>query len=375
MGGGDAPTRTCRGVYPNPHGAVRSGVLAARVIRTLEDNRLLEPGDRVLCAISGGADSTALLHVLAGLAPRLGVEVEAATVDHGLRPGSAAEAERAAAHAISMGVQCEIVLLGLAPGPGAQERARAARYEQLEKLAIARGARVVAVGHTLDDQAETVLARLIRGAGLRGLVGVLPRRGDGVIRPLLDCTRREVEGYLAHHGIEPTVADPSNADDRFQRVRTRSRVLPASAAEGPEVARTVAALADEAREVRDWISGLAETALRELARPPECGNDAAERGNDDRPVRLDADGLARLPGPVRLEVLRRWGETIAAGDRERRLGRAHIEALERVLLTGRGDALLPGGVRVRNQAGMMGQDTSRAPDAARGPTEASVEEE
>ncbi len=351
-----APTRTWRGVYPNRREAVRSDVLVARVIRTLEDHGLLAPGDRVLCAISGGPDSTALLHVLARLAPQLGVQIEAATVDHGLRPESAADAARAAAHAVSIGVPCEILTLGLEPGPGAQERARAARYAHLEQAAIARGARVVAVGHTLDDQAETVLARLIRGAGLRGLAGILPRRGDGVIRPLLDCTRGEVEGYLAHHGIAPSVVDPSNSDARYQRVRIRSRVLPTLAVEEPEVARTLAALADEAREIREWIGGLAEAALRELG-AAELGAGGAIRG-------LDAEALARLARPVRLEVLRRWGEAVAGADREIRLGRAHLEALERVVLTGRGDALLPGRARVRNQAGMLVHDSSRALDAA-----------
>lgn len=333
-------------------------MLAARVIRTLEEHSLLERGDRVLCALSGGADSTALLHVMLGVAARLGVEVEAATVDHGLRPESAAEAERAVAHARSLGATAEVLTLSLAPGPGTQERARAARYERLAAHAAARGVQAIAVGHTLDDQAETVIARLLRGAGLRGLAGVLRRREDGVIRPLLDCTRAEVESYLAHHRIVPSVEDPSNRDARFQRVRVRTDLLPALARESGDIARTLAALADEAGDVRDWLGA---QGAAELAAHRRVGADGRSG--------LDRAGVARLAPPLRREVLRLWGAEIVGTESDRTLGRAHLEALDRVLLTGRGDVLLPGGVRVRNDHQALRPELVHGPEEAEAPVE------
>jgi tRNA(Ile)-lysidine synthase len=300
-------------------------LLLARVRRTLSEHRLVQPGERVLCAVSGGPDSIAMLHALVAIEPESSLVLEVATVDHGLRPEAADEARRVVAHAADLGLPARVVSLALPPGAGAQERARDARYEALRGVAAEVGAASIAVGHTLDDQAETVLLRLLRGAGIRGLAGVLPRREDGVVRPLLDVSRAEVEAFLAHRAIEAPVRDPSNDDPRYQRVRVRREVLPALSRESPAIARTIAALAEEARELRTWVEGLGQALVAGQPRD-----------------RIDVARVSALAPPLRREVLRQWGERLAGAGH----GRAHLEALE-IALAGRGEARLPGGRVVR----------------------------
>jgi tRNA(Ile)-lysidine synthase len=300
-------------------------LLVARVRRTLSEHALVRRGDRVLCAVSGGPDSIAMLHAMVALAPSLELQIVVATVDHGLRAESAAEAEAVLRYAATLGLEARPLALGLEPGTGVQKRAREARYGALRALAAELGAASIAVGHTLDDQAETVVLRLLRGAGMRGLAGVLPRRDDGVIRPLLDVTRAEVEAYLDDLGVVPPVRDPSNEDARYQRVRVRREILPTLSRESPAIARTIAALADEARELRAWIEGLGQALVAGEPRD-----------------RVDVARLSALAPPVRREVLRQWGERLV----DAQLGRAHLEALEDAL-AGRGEAWLPGGFVVR----------------------------
>ena len=290
-------------------------VLVARVQRTIQDHGLVRPADRILVAVSGGPDSIALLHALAALRRPLGIEIEAATVDHGLRGGSLEEAVAVRTHVEGLGVRCEILGLALAPGPGAQARARTARYAALSGLAQARGLAAIAVGHTLDDQAETVLARLLRGAGVRGLAGALRRREDGVIRPLLDCDRAAVMSFLAARGVAALVEDPTNCSPRFLRSRVRHQLLPALAVEQPAIRAMLARLADDAEAHR----ALAES----LAGPAEDAPQIAS--------------LAAAAGPVRRERLRRWAQLHGVGA----LGRTNLEALERAVLTARGEVRLP----------------------------------
>ena len=163
----------------------------------------------VTCAVSGGADSLALLI----LARHAGLEVTAVHVDHVLRPGSAAEADVVAAAASRLGAGFRAVRAPVAAGPNLEARARAARYAQLPDGAL--------TGHTADDQAETVLLNLLRGSGLDGLAGM---RRDGR-RPLLGLRRSETAALCAATGFEP-VEDPSNHDRRFRRNRVRHELLP-----------------------------------------------------------------------------------------------------------------------------------------------------
>src|SRR4051812_15865052 len=242
--------------------------------RTLEERGLCARGERVLVAVSGGPDSTALLHGLRALAGRLGVEIEAATVDHGLRVEAAAEGAAVAAWCQTLGVSCTCLRVDVkgrrGPHVSWQDAARRARLEALEALAEARGCARVALGHTADDQAETVLFRILRGTGVAGLAGIPYRRGR-LVRPLLDVRRGEVLRYLRRRGLS-WIDDPSNADRRFARARIRHEWLPALARENPRVVEALLALAADARGgARAGGRGLSRGAAATVARLAASG--------------------------------------------------------------------------------------------------------
>ncbi len=225
--------------------------MLSTVLRTIATHALCERGDRVIVAVSGGPDSMALLHVLWEARERLGLTLEVAGVDHGLRPAAAEELALVRARAEALGLPFVRLAVDVARhrrGAGLQEAARRARLDALMALAGARGARRVALGHQADDQAETVLFRIVRGTGLAGLQGI-PYRRDPFVRPLLDLSRREIVRYLRRRSI-PFIEDPSNADLRFARARIRHRHLPALAEENPRVAEALVALAAAARAAR-----------------------------------------------------------------------------------------------------------------------------
>src|SRR5688500_3817003 len=184
---------------------------------------LVAPGTKLGVAVSGGPDSLALLLLAAAARPGL---VEAATVDHALRPESRAEAEMVAALCERIGVSHEILTLDWprAPDRNLQARAREARYHVLGKWALKRGLTMVATAHHLDDQAETLLMRLARGAGVGGLGATRARRplaeGVKLVRPLLGGRKAELADLVAEAGVKP-VDDPSNRGPRFDRVRMR----------------------------------------------------------------------------------------------------------------------------------------------------------
>ncbi|MEM1032906.1 MAG: tRNA lysidine(34) synthetase TilS [Myxococcota bacterium] len=201
------------------------------LVRRLQRERgLWSPGAHLLCACSGGPDSTAMLHALAHLREDLGHRVSAVGIDHGLRPEAGRELEGLRATADALGVSFRAERTVVARGPGLQARARTARHALFQRLAAEAKADAVAIGHTADDRAETVLMRLLRGSGARGLAA-MPPRAPGVggavplVRPLLLATRRDVVAHLRHHRLE-TAEDPSNADPRFLRSRVRHTLLP-----------------------------------------------------------------------------------------------------------------------------------------------------
>lgn len=178
----------------------------------------------------------ALLAVLWELAPRLGLTLEVATVDHGLRREAAAERDLVEERARALGLLCHRVAVDVRPGPGRggiQQAARDARLGALAALASARGCARVALGHQADDQAETILFRIIRGTGAKGLAGI-PYRRDPFVRPLLDVTRARIAAYLRRRSL-PYVTDPSNTDLRFARARVRHTILPLLRKENPRV--------------------------------------------------------------------------------------------------------------------------------------------
>jgi tRNA(Ile)-lysidine synthase len=243
--------------------------------RTIRDEALLKRGDVVICACSGGPDSTALLHVLALLRRRVGHRVIAIGVDHGLRPEAPAELAIARDLAASLEVPFSVVRVSVPRGSNLQARARAARLSALLDSAKHADARAVATGHTADDRAETFLIRLLRGAGPRGLA-VLPPRADfppasphidesddaepppspavsppssaaiDLIRPLIRARRSDVAAHLARHRLA-YAEDPSNLDPRFTRVRVRREILPLLEDLSPKIVEHLSALADMLR--------------------------------------------------------------------------------------------------------------------------------
>ena len=267
-----------------------------------------------MCAVSGGPDSLALLALAVGA----GCEVTAVHVDHGLRRGSAAEADVVAAASDRLGARFRAVKVEVGAGPNLEARAREARLAALPEGS--------ATGHTMDDQAETVFVNLLRGAGLDGLAGMR----SGPTHPLLGIRRAQTHALCHALGLDP-VHDPTNTDRRFVRNRVRHELLPlASAIAGrdlvPVLARQAALLADEA-DLLDELAG---------------GIDAA-----------DATALASVPGPLARRATRRWLRGSAPHPPD-------LAAVERVLAVARGQLRatdVAPGVRVRRARGAL----SRAP--------------
>ena len=257
---------------------------------------MLRGGEVVLAAVSGGADSVALLHVLRALAPGLGLTLHAVHVDHGLRPGSGADAAFVAGLCRAWGVPLRVARVNVvrdseAGWDGLEAAARRARYAAFRRAAGETGATRVATGHTADDQAETVLMRLLEGAGPRGLGGIAPVRG-AYVRPLIETRRSEVEAYLDAHGIE-WVEDATNRDPRFLRNRVRGDVLPFLAARlDPGI---VARLGDGAALARTLVAELEREAREALTR-------LGAREADG--IVLPAAALAAMPEELGAEVLR-----------------------------------------------------------------------
>jgi tRNA(Ile)-lysidine synthase len=266
--------------------------VADRAARALAAAVAPADGDGVALAVSGGADSLALLHAMRVLAGPRRWRLAVLTVDHDLRPGSAADAAFVVDHAKALGVPAR--LLTLAPGDlerhrdaGPEGAARAARYEALWPAAGELGCAFLATGHTLDDQAETVLLQLLRGAGPDGLAGIAVRAGS-LLRPLLGVRRSETRACCAAVGVEPR-EDPTNADPGPLRNRVRSHLLPLLEELRPGATQALARTAALAADERDWLDPLVATTLATL------------RADG---VALDAGGLGGLPAALARRVVR-----------------------------------------------------------------------
>jgi tRNA(Ile)-lysidine synthase len=290
----------------------------------------LAPGDLVLAACSGGPDSLALAAALAFVAPRAGLAAGAVTVDHGLQEGSADRAAEVAATLRALSLDPVRAIAVTVDGDGGPEAAaRTARYAALEKAAADLGAAAVLLGHTLDDQAETVLLGLARGSGARSLAGMAPRRGI-FLRPLLGVRRQATADACSALGLIPW-ADPHNADRRFARVRVRLDALPAlEAALGPGMAEALARTAGQLRDDAEVLEKI---------------------GSEERTVATAS--LARLPGAVRSRVLR--SAALAAGCPAGALTAAHVARVEELVTNWHGQRWvdLPGGIRASRRSGQV----------------------
>jgi tRNA(Ile)-lysidine synthase len=301
----------------------------------------LEPGSLVLVACSGGADSLALASALAFEARRAGLRAGAVTVDHGLQAGSADQAQRVVAAMAELGLDPvrSVAARITARKAGPEAAARQARYAAIDAVAADCGAVAVLLGHTMDDQAETVLLGLARGSGARSLAGMDAAAGR-YLRPLLRLRRSQTEAACAALGVRPW-ADPHNADPAYARTRVRHQILPLiEELLGPGVTEALARTADQLRADADALDALAATAAESVT-------------SDQQPGSLDAGGLAALPAALRTRVLRQ--AAIAAGAPAGTLTSQHVTALDAMIMDwhGQGHADLPGGVSCERRYGRL----------------------
>jgi tRNA(Ile)-lysidine synthase len=302
--------------------------------------------DLVLVACSGGADSLALAAAAGFVAPRAGRRAGLLTVDHGLQAGSGRRAEAVAGWARDAGfLPVEVLPASVTGRPGGPEAAaRSARYQALAAAAGRLGAGAVLLGHTRDDQAETVLLALARGAGPRGLSGMPARHDSGELawlRPLLGVSRAETRAACAALGLDPW-EDPHNTDPRYARARVRAVAMPALVeALGPRVVDNLARTARLVAADTALLDTMAAEALTRARRPG---------GGLSVPV------LGELPDPVRTRVLHAWAREL--GGSGSALSHRHVAALDALVTgwRGQGPTQLPGGISVVRRAGeLVGQ--------------------
>jgi tRNA(Ile)-lysidine synthase len=280
--------------------------LERRMLSVLRGEARIAAGSLGLVSVSGGPDSMALLHLLAALAPRLRLRLEVAHFDHGLRAEAGREAGwvRDAAHRLGLPFHLRVTRRLAALTAGVQAAARAWRREELERLAAQTGAGWIATGHQLDDQLETVLLKLLRGAHLSGLQGMDLRQGRWV-RPVLHVRRRDLLAYLVRRGAG-WLEDPSNASPRYKRNRVRGELLPLlDELAGGAVAARLLALERQSRDLAAWLG-------RELTGP------SAPRQSPPRrpPHWIEIAGLLRLPPLAQGAALHRFIQQRLPGELE-----------------------------------------------------------
>ena len=308
--------------------------LEDRVRRFIRDKELFSAPCCVLLGLSGGADSMCLLHILCSMA---GVDVFAVHIHHGLR-GEEADRDvdfvkqQCAARGVSLTVRYEDVTAVAEQNKlSFEEAGRRVRYDAFEEIAVSEGIAYIATAHNADDQAETVLLRLIRGTGVDGLAGIAVKRGR-VIRPLLSCSRKEIEAYCLEKGV-PYITDSTNVDTRYSRNYCRHELLPLMETLNPDVRGSLCRLAEYTAEDRGFWAAL----IREALESATC-----EDG-------FDARQLAQLPSALRRRVLIaaiRKGGCVSYDE-------SHLLSAERALMKGEGSVCLPGQIALSVSQGRM----------------------
>lgn len=296
----------------------------------------LEAGDNVLVAVSGGADSLALAHVVLLESKALAIRPLAVTIDHQLQNSSAAQAEKVARQLTEMGYEKVFIeKVIVTTEAGLEAGARSARYKALSECAEKTNAVKIFLGHTRDDQAETVLLGLSRGSGARSLSGMAQVNGK-YVRPFLSITRQETEQACKDLGLE-FWNDPHNFDTEFTRVKIRREILPLMESKlGPGISAALARSASLLRDDADALDDLAATEISHL--------NLAD---------IDCDYLAALPRAIRTRILR--SAVYACGAPEGSISADHVAAIEALVTSwrGQGALALPGGVKVERISGRL----------------------
>ena len=325
------------------------GPATLAVARAVEQS-LTDADVSLLVACSGGADSLALAAGTLHVAGRTQRRAAAVVVDHRLQPGSAATSARARQQLLGLGYARVLrveVEVDLAAGLGPEAAARRERYAALDDAAAQLGA-LVLLGHTLDDQAETVLLGLARGSGPRSLAGMAARSGCH-LRPLLGLRRATTVQACAELGLDPW-RDPHNDDEAYARARVRARVLPVLETElGPGIAEALARTAALARADDDLLDRLASAARSAVTAGAGPGP-RTEEPDETEPEELDCAALAGLPEALRGRVLRSWLTARGAPD----VGLAHVAAVAELVTRWHGQTGVDvPGLRVRRTGGRL----------------------
>lgn len=297
------------------------------MLASIREFSMVRRGEKVLVAVSGGPDSVALLHALWSTREELGIALHVAHLNHSFR---GEESDKDAAYvcelAANLGLECTVEKVDVpqirnALRLSAEEAARMVRYDFLDKVAEEISADRIALGHTADDQVETVLMNLLRGAGLGGLRGMPPVRGK-IIRPLIRVRRSEVEDYVETHGLQPRI-DVTNLLPTFRRNKIRLELLPLLRREfNPEIDTAILQLAELAGADTAYLDIETEKALDRLV-----------LGREEGPISLDPAGMSDAPVPVRRRLVRRAVRAVRGEVAD--LGFRHVEELLSLLEAGR----------------------------------------
>jgi tRNA(Ile)-lysidine synthase len=292
------------------------------VKKTIAKYEMLQPGERVVAAVSGGADSMALLHALWEMRRDFCLHLVVAHLDHGLRPEAAQEKSFVRKAAAELGVpfisrKADVRQKQHDERLALQEAAREVRYAFLQEAAKAERATKIALGHTADDQAESIMMRLLRGSGTRGLAGIPPVRGGIFIRPLIEVWREEVESFLEERKVA-YLTDPSNRSLHFLRNRVRHELLPILQQYNPRFRQTLVQMADLFRLEENFWQGMVEEKFPALVRA---------RKKDS--LTLDIPSLAAQPLPLRLRSFRHAIEKLLGN--LRRVSLPHILLMDNLL--------------------------------------------
>ncbi len=314
------------------------------VTAAIDKHSLFSRGDRVIVAVSGGADSVALLDILYGLSPGLGLELFVAHFNHGLRPG---EDEKESLFVKELAASYGLPLYegksfkDLSSARSLEEEARHERYDFLRRAANEVSADRIALGHTMNDQAETVIMRFLRGSGPSGLSGIPPKRGDGIVRPLIEVSRDQVLAYLEAKGLR-WMEDSSNKDLRFLRNRIRQDLIPILQKYQPNLIGLLSQSAEIFRRDEEWLKKQAEQWLEEKAENIIPGI-----------VRLKISDFLALPPSLQTRVLRAMLASVGGG--LRRISARHISAMQRLLSASRPQGILdlPKGMVLRKNYEMF----------------------
>ncbi len=309
-----------------------------QIKKTISKYGMVAPGDRIVVAVSGGPDSVCLLDILLQMKDELGVDLMVAHFDHGLRPEedeSETAFVRDLATTLNLAFQTEKASsLAVEDGRSLEEKAREARYSFLERVREKQDAQKIALGHNLNDQAETVIMRLLRGSGSSGLSGMPPVRDNKIIRPLIDLKREEIEAYLDERNLT-YVTDSSNLATHYLRNKIRLELLPVMLDYQPRLIERLGGMADILRGENEYLEFLAKEWIRR------------EADREDETWIVALPSLMELPEPFRNRIIRRL--LGGAAKNLRRFDQGHIQSVDELARSNKpqGSLDLPNKLRVR----------------------------